>query len=138
MLRDKASEYYFSNHNCAESVFLAADEVYGLGIGEDHSRVVGGFGGGIQTGSACGAFLAGVGVLSLLCIDGVAHDSPNLRTAVKRLSDSLEERLGSTMCREIRPRAFDETRRCAAAVYAVCDILDEITADMGLLEGRDS
>ena len=126
MLKDVAEKYYFNNYNCAESVFLAADEYYSLGIDPSASRLVGGFGGGIQTGSACGAFLAAVSVLSHLCIDKKAHESGTLRNAVSLFVTEFEEKIQSSLCREIRPRVFEPDRRCAVTVDTACDILEDV------------
>ena len=43
MLKDTAEKYYFDNYNCAESVFLAANEYYSLGVDPSLSKMVGGF-----------------------------------------------------------------------------------------------
>ena len=126
MLKDVAEKYYFNNFNCAESVFLAANEYYSLGMDPAVSKMVGGFGGGIQTGSACGAFLAAVSVLSLLCIDSKAHESGTLRNAVSLFVTEFEEKMQSSLCREIRPRVFEPDRRCAVTVDTACDILEDV------------
>lgn len=126
MLKDLAEKYYFDNYNCAESLFLAANEFYSLGLDPSLSKMVGGFGGGIQTGNACGAFLAAVSVLSLLCIESKAHESGILRNAVSLFVSEFEEKMGSTLCSQIRPRVFEPERRCAFTVDTVCDVLEDV------------
>lgn len=133
-LRDVAEQYYFNNYNCAESVFLAANEYFGLGLDASSAKLVGGFGGGVQTGSACGAFLAAVSVISAMCIDDRAHNSNVLRPLVNDISDGLADRLGSTLCREIRPAVFEPERRCFVTVSTVCDLLEEAVERYGLLK----
>ena len=133
-LKDIAERFYFDNYNCAESVFLAANEMFGLGLDASNSKLVGGFGGGIQTGSACGAFLAAVSILSQMCVDDRAHNSKTLRPVVNELSDGLAEKLGSTLCREIRPTVFEPERRCMVTVAAVCDLLEDISGRYDLLK----
>ena len=100
MLKDVAEKYYFDNFNCAESVFLAANEYYSLGMDTAVSKMVGGFGGGIQTGNACGALLAAVSVLSLLCIDVKAHESGTLRNAVSLFVTEFEEKMQTILTKE--------------------------------------
>ena len=136
-LRDTAEQYYFNNYNCAESVFLAANEQFGLGLDAACSKLVGGFGGGVQTGSACGAFLAAVSVLSAMCIDDRAHNSNVLRPVVNDISDGLTEKLGSTLCREIRPTVFEPERRCMVTVASVCDLLEEAVERYGLMKAEE-
>ena len=139
-LRDTVERYYFDNYNCAESVFLAANEYFGLGLDSNCSKLVGGFGGGVQTGSACGAFLAAVSILAQMCIEDRGHNSRTLRPVVNELSDGLTEKLGSTMCRDIRHAVFEPERRCMVTVSAVCDLLEDITERYGLLkkDGEDA
>ena len=134
MLKDTAKKFYFDNYNCAESVFLGANEYYSLGKEPSSSKMVGGFGGGVQTGNACGALLAAVSVLSLLCIDGKAHESGSLNLTVSALVSEFERKMESTLCREIRPRVFDPAVRCAVTVDAVCDTLEEMIREFGLAE----
>jgi C_GCAxxG_C_C family probable redox protein len=136
-LRNTVEQYYFNNYNCAESVFLAANEQFGLGLDPASSKLVGGYGGGVQTGSACGAFLAAVSVLSVMCIGDRAHNSKVLRPVVNDISDGLTEKLGSTLCREIRPTVFEPERRCMVTVAAVCDLLEEAVERYGLQKTED-
>lgn len=132
MLKDTARSFYFDNYNCAESVFLAADRYYGLGVDPSDARMVGGFGGGIQTGSTCGAFLSGVCVLSLLCVEDRAHESPSLREAVSSYTSRFTQRMSGALCGEIRPRVFDGESRCVVTVDAACDSLEETVSEMKL------
>ncbi len=132
MLKDEAKKYYFDNYNCAESLFMAADRLWSLTGDSTDSRMVGGFGGGVQTGSTCGAFLAGVSVLSLLCIDDRAHVSSTLREAVSAYTERFRQRMSGDLCREIRPRVFDEKTRCEVTVDAACDSLEETIKELGL------
>ena len=134
MLKEVAEKFYFDNYNCAESVLLAANEYYSLGIGEPASKLVGGFGGGVQTGNACGALLAAVSVLSVLCIDGKAHESGTLRNAVSLLVSEFEEKMGSTLCRDIRPKVFQPSGRCVVTVDTVCDILEDVISRGGFIK----
>ena len=136
MLKDTAEKYYFDNYNCAESVFLAANEYYSLGVDPSLSKMVGGFGGGIQTGNACGAFLAAVSVLSLLCIDKKAHESGTLRNAVSLFVSEFGDKMGSNLCSQIRPRVFEPQRRCTVTVDTVCDVLEDVI-ERGRLAGNE-
>lgn len=49
-----AQQYFISGFNCAQAVFLAFAEDYGLDFASA-AKVAGGLGGGLQVGSACGA-----------------------------------------------------------------------------------
>ena len=55
MLKETAKKYYFEgNYNCAETIIRAANDFYGLKLNDRDMIMVGGFGGGMQTGSSCG------------------------------------------------------------------------------------
>ena len=107
-----------------------------FGVDPSLSKMVGGFGGGIQTGNACGAFLAAVSVLSLLCIDKKAHESGTLRNAVSLFVSEFEDKMGSNLCSQIRPRVFEPQRRCAVTVDTVCDVLEDVI-ERGRLAGNE-
>ncbi len=70
MLKDVAMKYYKEqNYNCAETILRAGNEYYGLELHDRDMILVGGFGGGIQSGNTCGAVLSAVSILSMKYVD---------------------------------------------------------------------
>ena len=51
MLRDYAEKHYRAHHNCAESLLLAANDQYALGLSDRDIQLMQAFGGGM--GVAC-------------------------------------------------------------------------------------
>lgn len=128
MLKEYAEKYYFEqNYNCAETVLHAANECYGLGLDEKAMRLLAGCGGGIQIGSVCGALLGAVSVLSMKYVDTKAHESEDIKPAVSILTDKFREKLGSLLCRDIKPQQFQaDGSRCMLTVLAACDAIEEV------------
>ena len=129
MLKDAAKKYYIEqNYNCAETLLRAGNEYYGLRLGEREMTMVGAFGGGIQTGSVCGALLSACALLSLRYVEKRAHESTDIKPVVQQMIRRFEEKMGSTLCREIKPRVFRPDVRCMDTVDAACDALEATIA----------
>ncbi len=107
MLKDTYEKYYYDqNYNCAETMIRAANEYFELNLHDRDMIMLGGYGGGMQTGNACGAILAAVSVLSMKYVEQKAHES-----------------------KDIKPQSFDPKLRCKYTIEAACDILEEVIAD---------
>lgn len=129
MLKDIYPKYYFDqNYNCAESILRAGNEYYELGLHDRDMILVGGFGGGIQSGNTCGAILAAVSVLSMKYVEAKAHESQNINPVVNMLLDKFKEKYGSILCCDIKPQSFKPECRCQATLEAACEILEEVLA----------
>ena len=130
MLKEVAMKYYTAqNYNCAETIIRAANEYYNLGLHDYDMKLVGCYGGGIQTGNTCGAFLSAAAVLSMKYIEQRAHESADIRPAAMLLTKRFNEIFPSTLCREIKPVFFDKTVRCQRTVETACDVLEAVIAE---------
>ncbi len=126
MLKDIANKYYMSdNYNCAETIIRAANEYYGLDLHDRDMIMVAGFGGGIQSGSVCGAVLSAVSVLSMKYVEKYAHTSEDIHPVTMMLLRKFKEKYGSTLCRDIKPQSFKPEYRCQKTIETACDILEE-------------
>lgn len=129
-LKECAMKYYFDqNYNCAETIIHAANEYYSLGLHDYDMKLVGCYGAGIQTGNTCGAFLSAAAVLSMKYIEAKAHESADIRAAAMLLTRRFNEKLTSTVCREIKPVFFNRETRCQKTVETACDVLEEVIAE---------
>ncbi len=128
MLKDRAKDYHTNgNQNCAESLILAAIDEYNLQIPKECSKLLGGFGGGVGCGHLCGAVAGSVASIGQLTIDSCAHESKNLSEVRANFIESVNQKLGSIMCADLKQEYFDkEAKNCAAVVCAVAECLDEI------------
>lgn len=104
MLVTSARRYYVEeNYNCAESVLLAANEVYALGIDPQ----------------SC------VRLLGAATIAGKAHTTEGLKERCAGFVDRFEAALASRECREIKPQRFaGDGERCFDTVRIACELLE--------------
>ena len=68
MLENIAVKYYNMGYNCAETLFLAGNEMYNLGYDEKSARLFAAFGGGLQCGDLCGCLSGAAGVLGAMFV----------------------------------------------------------------------
>ena len=128
MIKDHVYKYYISqNRSCAESIFLAADEEYRLGASAQALKAAGAFSGGVCCGSLCGA--AAGGAMAIARATGgpetPAHDNEEMREKIKAFMAEFAQAAGCEVCREIKPRYFQEGQRCLATVELAADILEK-------------
>lgn len=119
-------KYRDMGYTCAESTLLAADEAWELGLPDDASKLLAGFGGGMFTGYVCGAISGGVAALSYKYVRGNGHQSPLLSKKVSTFVEAVQERLGTKLCVELRPIFLTEEENCTPTVRAIAEILDDV------------
>ena len=126
MLCDVAEKYYLGgDYNCAESVLLAANEVYGFGLdAESCVKLVSAFGGGLGCGKLCGAAAGAMSALGFAEVEGRAHATAGFKDLCADTAAKLEKALGSTECVQVKPAFFREDVRCLNAVKAACNVLE--------------
>lgn len=127
MLADVAERYFLEgDYNCAESVLLAANEVYDLGLDpEKGHRLVSAFGGGLGCGMLCGAIAGAMAALGQETVCGRAHVTEGFKALCADTAAKLEEALGGVNCSVIKPALFVEGRRCAETVRRAADVLEK-------------
>ncbi len=112
MLENIAVKYYNMGYNCAETLFLAGNEMYNLGYDEKSARLFGAFGGGLQCGDLCGCLTGAAGVLGAMFVPTKAHDVAELRPYTQLLIREFEKAAGARKCIDIKPRLFSKDIRC--------------------------
>ena len=127
MLADVAERYFLQgDFNCAESVLLAANEVYELGLDRDNChRLVSAFGGGMGCGLLCGAIAGAMAALGQVAVTERAHVTDGFKDLCAETAAKMEEALGSVNCSVIKPELFVEGRRCAETVRRAADVLEK-------------
>jgi len=127
MLADVAEKYFLEgDFNCAESVLLAANEVYHLGLdGENGHRLVSAFGGGMGCGLLCGAIAGAMAALGQEAVNTRAHVTDGFKELCAGMAAEMEAALGGTNCSVIKPALFVEGRRCAQTVRIAADVLEK-------------
>ncbi|MBR5560520.1 MAG: C-GCAxxG-C-C family protein [Clostridia bacterium] len=132
MLADVAERYFLQgDFNCAESVLLAANEVYELGLDKDAChRLVSAFGGGMGCGLLCGAIAGAMAALGQAAVAERAHVTAGFKDLCADTAAKMEEALGSVNCSVIKPALFVEGRRCAETVRRAADVLEKQMAQL--------
>ena len=127
MLADVAENYFLQgDFNCAESVLLAANDVYELGLDKDSChRLVSAFGGGMGCGLLCGAIAGAMAALGQAAVTERAHVTEGFKELCADTAAKMEEALGSVNCSVIKPELFVEGRRCAETVRRAADVLEK-------------
>ena len=126
MLRDHVEKFFIGqDYNCAESLFLAANEYYGLGMTAEDSKLISAFGAGMGCGRTCGALAGAMSILGKIKIEGRAHATGNYGELCAGLVSAFQEQLGSTDCEKIKPEYRRDDVRCLPAVQAAADVLEK-------------
>ena len=126
MIKAYVKPYFLEqDYNCAETVFLAANEALGLGLTEEDAKLVSAFGGGMGCGSVCGALAGSMAILGKCCVTGRAHSTEGFKENCAALKVKFEAKLGGTLCSELKERYFTPEQRCLAVVELAADVLED-------------
>ena len=125
---DYLEKYYKdTNYNCAEAVFSAAAEAWGLDISDDVIRTMGCGGGGMGGAIVCGAVTGGSAALSYKFVEGDGgYTSPEMMKKVRTYIRKVREAYGSENCKDLRPQFYSKEERCFQTISKIATILDEV------------
>lgn len=127
LLRDKVKKYYLDEErNCAESMLLAANEEYSIGLTDSEIEMMRGFGGGLGYGLICGAISGSVAALSKLICCKVDKDTSHDITC--GFVGEVEKRFENTNCAVLTPVHKKEDIRCYELLLQIADILEDTIA----------
>ena len=126
-MKQQAKELFIDqNKNCAEAVYIAACEHYGLPMHDDTLKIAGVFGGGIGTERICGAVAGAVAAIAVKHSSGNARTSAEMKErSVAFMNEFMAMYEGSDLCKDIKPLHFKEGVRCLSVVEAALDILEK-------------
>ena len=137
MLLEKVREYYLEkDYNCAETVLLAANDTYGLGLPADAVRLVSGYGGGFGAKKTCGALCGAMAVLSVMCVGEKAHATEGFGPLCGAFYAAVTERLGTECCETLQGMYRTEENRCLRTVELVAQELEAYLAKLGKIPAR--
>lgn len=128
MLVSSARKYYIGeNYNCAESIILAANDVYGLGIQPQSCvKLLAAFGGGMGCGGVCGALAGSLAALGAAVVTDKAHAAEGFKELCAGFVQRFEAALSSRDCGDIKPQHFEENgERCFDTVRIACELLEK-------------
>lgn len=127
-VQELAMKYRGLGYTCAESTLRGANDAWDLGLGEDALLMLGGFGGGMHSGSVCGAITGGVAALSSRYNKKDGHSSPILSVKCKLFLNTVQERTGYLNCSDLMPKYKTPEEGCNPTVFVITGILDEVAA----------
>lgn len=128
LVQNHLDHYYKEcNYNCAETVFCAACEAWGMERTPETLRLMAGFGGGCGCGSICGAVSGAVAALSYRYVEeGGGHQSPYLMAKVRLLMRLVRQRHGDEFCKTLKPMFHTKEEHCLPTITVIAKILDEV------------
>ena len=142
---DKAYDNFKSGYNCAQAVFMAFSDKYGIDE-ETAAKLASSFGGGMgRMREVCGAFSGMLLVNSMETGTADASDRETKKAnyeSVQMLAQKFKEQNGSLICRELlgltkkqeseegtapseRTPQYYQKRPCAEIVKSAAEILEE-------------
>ena len=130
MLKEKARHYYLTvGRCCAESILMAANDVYDLQLVERDILLFTGFCGGMACGDACGCLDAAIGALSLKY---AGREKEEFRAICRNFVAVFRDKLGadSVDCSVLEPKNKTEEERCWATVAIAADALEEYIKEL--------
>ena len=135
---DTIKKYYLEgNYNCSETMIHAANEYYGLNLDLESMKMFSGFGTGMFVGSACGALVGSVAVLSKLVTQTKAHDQlDTLRPSIQKCVRNFKEKLGALDCKNIQPVHRTKEYRCLNTCLLAGQALEQTIKELDL-ENRE-
>lgn len=128
---DELIKFYVEEkcYACSESLLLAANEVWELGLSDDMLRTMSGFAGGMGDGCVCGAISAGIAVLGAMFCRESGNESPQLMVRTKCFMQRCRQSLGAVDCAELSGKCLASgTSSVTAHVLEVAEILRQVIA----------
>lgn len=128
MFRDCALKYYDEKNNlsCSETILFAANEYYDLKLSPAMLKASSAFGAGMYYDEVCGACSSCVAVLGMLLSNGLAHESEDMKSAVKEMMTQFHLKLDAHYCNELKEKYKTEEKRCEKMIITAADLLEEI------------
>ena len=118
--------------SCAEAMFKACNEYYGLNLPENTRKMFSIMGIGMQTQlSCCGAFTVAVGIIGLVTAQDGQEDSENFHgySMVTELTDFVIEKFGTLQCATLHDMQIAGYENpCHLIVEEIAKKLEELLA----------
>ena len=133
MTKDRVYDYFIQqDHNCAESLLLAANDEYHLNLTREEMKLLSAFGGGMGCGKACGALCGCMAVLGRIKVQQRAHEDKQFGSLCAALCQQFVDVLGDSECEVLKPLYRNDQVRCLKTVELAADVLDQFLAEHGL------
>ena len=134
MLIENIRKYYKAGYNCSETLTLAGNETYNLGLDEKAAKLMAGFGGGCACGHFCGALAGALGILSILTVGEKAHDTEGFNPVRAEFMAKYDEALGSFLCNDLKAKYRTEADGCLKTCELTGEVLAAYLAEKNLIK----
>ena len=132
MLIENIRKYYKDGYNCSETLVLAGNETYNLGLDANAAKLMAGFGGGCACENFCGALAGALGILSIMTIGEKAHTTEGYGPVRAEFMAKYEEAMGSFLCKELKPKYRTAEDGCLKTCELTGEVLAAYIAEKGL------
>lgn len=125
-MEERAKNYYIDQgKNCAVSLLLAANDVYGLGLNGGEAKLFAGFGGGLQCGRTCGTLSGSIAALSQKYAG-----REDFKAICGGFVEAFQQAMGceSIDCAVLQEKYKTENERCLATVRIAAKTLEDYIA----------
>ncbi len=115
--------------NCAETLLMAANEEYKLGLDERFIKAVCPFGGGIQSEKTCGALLGAIAALGIMYTEEKPSTNDKMKEITKKLVEEFEKEFGSLDCAYIKANHRSETEGCNPVKLRTAEVFERVMSE---------
>lgn len=115
--------------NCAESLLMAANEEYKLGLDDRFIKAICPFGGGIQSEKTCGALLGAVAALGVMYAEERPTTNEKMKEMTQKLVEEFEKEFGALDCATIKAHHRSETEGCSPVRIRAAEVFERVMND---------
>ncbi|WP_313342828.1 C-GCAxxG-C-C family protein [Sedimentibacter sp.] len=115
--------------NCAETLLMAANEEYELGLDDRFIKAVCPFGGGLQSEKTCGALLGTLSAIGVIFTEDRPSDNEKMKEMTKKYVEEFEKEFGALDCATIKKHHRSETEGCAPVKIRAAGVFERITEE---------
>lgn len=115
--------------NCAETMLMAANEEYNLGLDERFIKAVCPFGGGIQSEKTCGALLGAIAALGVMYAEEKPTSNDKMKEITKKYVEEFEKEFGALDCACIKANHRSETEGCNPVKLRAAEVFERVVKE---------
>lgn len=127
-MRKLAQNYYKNGCNCCESIVMAANKKYNLGISKDLQGLVSGVNNGMGIGCLCGPIIGGVMVIGYILSKKKRNEKNDINYFRMKFINAICNEISCVNCAQITK--LDIARGgCTEVVSKIAGILDNVLSE---------
>lgn len=127
--KDHGEEKELFHHNCAETLLLAANEKYNLGLDKKTIKAITPFGGGINCERTCGALTGSIAAIGVMFTEEKPTLNTKMKENTKNFLEIFEKEFGSIDCSYIKAHHRSETEGCTPVEKKTGEMLEKFISE---------